>query len=116
MKKVYSNRFGLILTAAAIALIAGAQGLRAQDQIGRVAGSDGITQRHIGVADSRTPSSTPASPDAATGSQSATQPLESDGAEPPDCATGFDLDKAYKAYLKRKQKSMDVVAQADLNK
>jgi hypothetical protein len=116
MKKIYGNRFGVILTAATIALVAGAQGLRAQDRMGTVADIDGIKQPHIGVADSRTPSSTPAAPDAVAPSQSATQPPETDGAEPPDCATGFDLDKAYKGYLKRKRNLMDVVARADGDK
>lgn len=109
MKKICCNRFGKILTAAAIALIAGAQGLRAQDRTGTAADTDGIRQSDNGAALSRMP----ASPNATSGSQSAAQPLDTEAAEPPDCATGFDLDKAYKAYLKRQRISMVVVARAD---
>jgi len=112
MKIFDSNRFGVVLTATAIALIAGAQGLRAQDQTGRVADTDGIRQPAGGVAESRMPSSTPTSPGAANTSQ----PLETEGAEPPDCAKGFDLDKAYEDYLSRQRISMVSVAQADVTK
>jgi len=45
-----SNRFVVILAAAAIALIAGAQGLRAQDQTGIVADADGIEPPDCGFA------------------------------------------------------------------
>jgi hypothetical protein len=111
MKNSLSNRFGAVLTAAVIALVAGAQDLSAQDRTGRVTGPGGINQR-----DSRLPSSTPISPGAAGTSQSPRHPLEADSAEPPDCATGFDLDDAYKGYLKRKREAMDVVARADVDK
>lgn len=116
MMKICSNRYCLILAAVAIASITGAQGLRAQDRAGTVVETDGIERPDIGVSHSRMPSSTPTSPSAATSSKMATQPLDADGIEAPDCGTAFDLDKAYKGYLKRKQQSKDIVAFLDGNK
>ena len=45
-----SNRFGVSLAAAAVALIVGSQGLRAQDQTGMFADADGIAPPDMGVA------------------------------------------------------------------
>jgi len=110
-----SNRFGVILAAAAIALIAGAHGLRAQDQTGMFADADGIEPPDMGVAYSHPPQNTKTPPDEVTSPQLAALLLDADGIEPPDCGFAFDLDKANRDYVEN-QRSKRVAARSDGNR